>query len=183
MEAAIELANSAGPRFVGPLIELLVAQTAGFGSLDLNMIYTALIELLPRLQASDSHYLSEEQRSALNRMLTNRLGLSKSQAISLRIAILKAYEQVGDTNALPVVQRLAEGAGPGKDRSIREAAQQCLPYLQQRADQESASRQLLRAADATGTTPESLLRPATESSDTTPEQLLRADNPSAPTSH
>lgn len=101
----------------------------------------------------------------------------------LCLRILRALEQVGGADAVPVVRQLAAKnsvCNPSTPRKrwkqeIRQAAQECLPFLEQRAEEERLARTLLRAADASATTPDLLLRPvSTGDHAALAEQLLRA---------
>jgi hypothetical protein len=151
-------------RSVGPLAEALTLQNAGIQ----RIAETALIRLLPRLRASDAHLLNTEQRSYLYRALDGKND-------ELTLAILQALEQVGDGAAFPYVKRLAEGKGrAARNSHILEAATECLPSLWQRAANERASSELLRAGDQPDTPADILLRPAAGAADTAPQQLLRA---------
>ena len=70
--------------------------------------------------------------------------------------------------------------GEGKlPPEIRKAAQECLPYLIERATQQRASEQLLRASSQHSVSGEALLRPATAQTDVQPEQMLRASEPAS----
>ena len=92
-----------------------------------------LTKMLPRLQSSDAHRLTPHHHSLLNRVLSRNNIYFDPRRTAFKIAILKAYEQVGGTEDLPTVERLAQGKGYArKDKHIREAAQECLPYLQAR---------------------------------------------------
>ncbi len=126
-----------------------------------------LLELLPQMQASDASLLHTEQRAILNcKLLTADNDFVK--------VILKAYEQIGDSAAMPFVEKLARGEG--KSGSITEvvtAAKECLPFLVQRAKQQEQAQTLLRAASENTTAPETLLRPANATLETQPETLLR----------
>jgi hypothetical protein len=132
---------------------------------------TTLLRLLPQLKASDSGMLNTEQRAALNRAL-------ERENADLVIAILKALEQVGDSQALPVVQRLADGERWAAASSrIRVAAQECLPALLLRSEEERSRQTLLRASSGAETelTPsDMLLRPASGAGMTAPHELLRS---------
>ncbi len=152
-------------RIVGPLAELLEMLDADTGA----VAEGALVRLLPRLQASDAAKPFTAQRQALYRAL-------KRKNAALVTAILKALEQIGDYQALPYVEKLLEGEGQAaKDPQVQEAARECLPFLQQLAQQEQARQTLLRAAAATPEThSETLLRPASGVPTVDPEQLLRA---------
>ncbi len=151
-------------RAVGPLMEAL-----GYIDSEVRKVaIEALLRLLPRMQASDAHFLNDVQRNCMYRALN-------AKEENFVLAVLKALEQVGDSRALPLVEKLAQGdAETYQEKRIRDAAQACLPFLRQRIEQESASRQLLRAASASGVPADTLLRPAQSVSETGPEQLLRA---------
>ncbi len=97
--AAMALSQCDDVRAIGPLSEALEFQERDIRPLASR----ALIRLLPRLQASDASLLSAAQRSCLNRALTG-------SNVALTLAILKAWEQVGDTAAIPAVQNLADRA-------------------------------------------------------------------------
>lgn len=153
------------------------------------VVTEALTNLLPRLQASNADLLTHNQRSQLCKMLRvpadNVLyqdvfdlirGKRSDWRADLQVAILKAFEQVGDGRCLSIVQSLAEDAArsPGQKR-VRSAAQECLPFLQARSAHEQASQTLLRASNAHETGPDVLLRPAVAvGSDANPAQLLRS---------
>jgi hypothetical protein len=104
------------------------------------------------------------------------------------VAILKAYEQVGGAKELPLVARLAEESlvvpkfAQGRKSArrlnrmpseIAQAAAECLPYMQIRANDEIASRQLLRASSEDRSMDRSLLRAAASDPDVSVDQLLR----------
>jgi hypothetical protein len=160
---------------VGPLVE---ARNL-LGSEDRRTITDMLTNLLPRMTWKDASYLSPVQRQKLLQELM--LGDIYHET-DLLLAILKALERIGDENALPEVQRLAQG-GPEawqmetrrgfetwQEQRVREAAHTCLLVMQERLEQQQISHILLRPA----TLPTSeLLRPA-EEVETEPAQLLRA---------
>lgn len=158
-------------RLVGVLAEALE-----YGDNDLRRLVEPLLSrVLPRLQASDAHLLNKEQRDCLNRAL-------KGKNKALVLAILQAYQQVGDARAISAVKRLVNGEGRlGRDAEVRQAARECLPFLEMKEAQEKNSRQLLRASsnlEAAQAAPDMLLRPASGVIETEPEQLLRASNTS-----
>ncbi|HZO87572.1 MAG TPA: hypothetical protein VFB38_04475 [Chthonomonadaceae bacterium] len=136
------------------------------------IVMHALTRLLPRLKASDAALLSAEQRACLYRML--KMSYARAQADFI-LAVLKALEQVGDAAAVPYVARLANSVPhSARQRRVREAAIECLPYLQDRAQQSQMRQTLLRASNVSGTAPEVLLRPAAGKAGDVPEQMLRA---------
>jgi hypothetical protein len=139
-----------------------------------------LIRLLPRLKASDAGLLTERHIALLRATLATspyvtgdlfaRLSRRVDAHTQLQIAILKAFEQVGDSRSLPVVANLAmSGVRP----EVRAAAEECLPFLQARVEQERASQTLLRAASAGGSDPSGLLRASQEGQEHAPREMLR----------
>lgn len=168
-------------RSIGPLIDALKL-------VDLKISFAVieiLIRLFPRLLPSDTHLISAKQRAYLCQILslppniiTNDAQIpgqtSHNDTTLFRIAILQALSQVGDKNCLQVVRKLA--LGPARSESqkrIQVAAQNCLPLLLSRVEQQQSSQTLLRAADPINCGTETLLRPASNTSLTAPEQLLR----------
>lgn len=120
----------------------------------------------------------------------NALTPAQKQALSLILsrpfddphltkAVLNALEQVGDAQAIPVVKRLSEaGALTPLAMQIRDAARECLQYLEIRAEQAQQAQTLLRPSDIDrGSDPNVLLRPAENANQTPPEQLLHSSLP------
>ncbi len=124
-----------------------------------------LIQLLPLMKASDAHLLNENQRKNLNQAIEKR-------GSTVACAIMKAYEQVGDSSAIPFVQRVKNET---RETLRKQAAERCLPFLVQRAETEKLRQTLLRAADGNTqtTAPNMLLRPAASTAETQSETLLR----------
>lgn len=138
-------------RLVAPLLES--AASSEMGGEVAAMILTSL---LSRLRASDAELLDTPARANLNRALTTH-----RRNIEFVLATLQALQQVGDATALPTVQKLAESRGrSAAAQRVRAAAQECLPFLQQRAAQAQASQTLLRASDSLAIPSDTLLRPA-----------------------
>ena len=160
---------------VGLIVEGLTASD--------NLLYSweVLTEMLPRLQANDAHLLTQRHHHILNRQLTRRLPILLSTRTPFILATLKAYEQIGGTEDLPAVERLAKGEGSAKQSiNIRKAAQECLPYLQARSEVQDLRQNLLRASSESADSAATLLRPAAASSETAPHELLRPAEPEAP---
>jgi hypothetical protein len=136
-------------RTVGILAETLHYPDAALSA----AMRSGLLRLLPRLQASDASLLNAEQRASLNRVLPTNDG-------ELILAILRAWQQVGDGEAIHAVESLASGESALAQRSqeIQQAAQDCLPYLRLRAERERIGGSLLRASEAPITDPDTLLR-------------------------
>jgi len=165
--AATALAKYDDLRGVGPLAEAMEFD-------DKNVraeAEKALIRLLPNLNASHAHFLNDDQRRCLNRALWRK-------NVDLTCAILKAYEQVGDETALPHVERLANGkAATAKEKRIRQAAIDCLPFLKESIERERARQTLLRPAAAPDDPAAVLLRPAQGVTEGDPDLLLRPGVP------
>jgi len=163
------------PQAVGPLMDVL----SNCGMYRWSELRRALIHLLPRLKVSDTKWLLPRQRKMLLRILTSDErwpyygGLWGSE---LKIAILRALEQIGDAKAIPTVERMARSA---KDGRVRIAAQDCLPFLRERVEEEQIGQNLLRASGP-NIQMETLLRPASGNTEDKPEQLL---HPSCETVH
>jgi HEAT repeat protein len=158
---AIDLLSYAGDvRMVGAFAFYLSDRNKGIRVAAAN----ALKKLLPRVQASDKQYITQEEMDTLIRALGGKDHL-------LTIAILRALEQVGDEKALPKVERLAEDGS--KPLEVHRAAEACLPYLRLRAQQAEQAQTLLRAASSTAVAPDTLLRPAVGSAPAQADQLLR----------
>ncbi|HLK61121.1 MAG TPA: hypothetical protein VKU00_31455 [Chthonomonadaceae bacterium] len=178
-------------RRVGELADMLAISETGARKL----AERALLALLPQLKTSDARLLNTRQRENLHSILidpsnvveaalkmdlnrrrrarTQQAYIEKSRPLAL--ALIQAYQQVGDERDLPVVQRLAEGNGVlAKDAEIRAAAQNCLPFLQANAERNRTSQMLLRAAPPPSMTSAELLRPVAALSPNDPQQLLRA---------
>lgn len=148
-EAIRTLAQFNDLRAIGPLVEALEWSD----SKTRRVAEHALINLLPHLQSGDDDCLNARQRAILCRALRGK----KAPFI---IAILKAFEQVGDAKAIPIVERLAEGyVTSSEEKLIRRTAQECLPYLRQRAEQEMALRTMLRPSSVPVVPLDSLLPP------------------------
>jgi len=182
------LAKSRDISQIGPLVQTLRVENTPVR----NLVKLILIEQLPDMQASDSEQLGDAERDILLRQLSispTDLGyrdltelFSRSavrREIDLRLSILKALEQVGSAKELPVVERLSRGnltlnSSTRIPIEVREAAQQCLPFLRSRATEQLAGRQLLRASSADATTGEALLRPAIATIEDASDELVRA---------
>lgn len=174
-QATRELAQFNDVRAVGPLAEALTFEDKQVR----QVAKEALTRLLPRLQAGDAPLLNSEQRHILHRCLYRRKFRFDQ---NLALAILNALRQVGDERDLPVVQRLAQGTGKyDHSRKIQMEAQDCLPFLQKRAEEQAARQSLLRAAVQPIARAEELVRPVMESMPEESWNLLRACLPDGTT--
>ena len=136
---------------------------------EITPIITDLLKrLLPQLHAGDAQAWTPRQYQALLQLL-----LTPLKDIDLALCVLKALEQIGDARAILSVTALMNApTGVGTIR-LRTAAQECLPYLQQRAEVQTQLQTLLRPMKPHDSS-ETLLRSATPTTlDAPNEQLLR----------
>lgn len=156
-------------RAVGPLIDALAFVDEPIRAL----AERRLTALLPQAHASDAEMFDSERRT----ILYGRLATfdKAKEGLPFFLSLLKALEQVGDEKAIPGVQRIAEAGHAAHE--LREAAAQCLPFLEARAASAREGGLLLRAASAAGSAAEqsSLLRAASGTQHTSAQELLRAD--------
>ncbi len=153
------------------------------GALPLNMsksdkgaLYVNLVHLLENIKANDSYLLTPEIRRKLHqRISVERQGFGLiPESLPLKLAILKALEQVGDKDDLPVVRRLAEmKARTPRQREVRDAAQNCLEYLEIHINDHTEKMSLLRGASPESASTKTLLRPAIINPSTPTDELLR----------
>ena len=105
----------------------------------------------------------------------------RSKNADLVVAALTAIERMGDTRALPAVERLNGAAsGVGATERVREAVRSCLAVLQAKAEQERARQVLLRPAEDNAAN-DVLLRPVQGTIESDPEVLLRPSGPESRT--
>lgn len=163
-EGILRILNDCDDRSIlGPMAELLENRF-----LDPS---PALIRLLPTLRASDADMLTPHQRLCLYRRLRSReyRRSRAAKAEELALAILKALEQIGEPEAIPYVEHMAASA---KAAQLRQAAEDCLPYLEKRSAERRETETLLRAS-APQAAFEELLRAAQANAETPAHQLLR----------
>ena len=169
------LTEAAGTQPVAALIEGLEITD------EREFAMSVLKELLPRLQSSDAPLLSPRHHNILNCQLTRKPIFRFPSRTDFILATLKAHEQIGGTDDLPTVERLAKGEGSAKQNyNIRKAAQECLPYLQARSEGQDLRQTLLRASSESADSAANLLRPASAASSADPAQMLRASGLETP---
>jgi hypothetical protein len=160
---------------VGILIEALEVPTGEIKA----AVMAGLVNILGHLAASDSHLLTLDHVRVLNFELIGSDHYGYVPPITrsnFQIAVLKAYEQIGDAHSLEVVRRITlEKPRAWARERVVEAAKQCLPYLEERIGRDRLNNRLLRPAGA-NSNEEELLRPATIGAVESPEELLRAVN-------
>jgi hypothetical protein len=157
---------STDSRAVGALAQLCGA-TQVLSVVDIAL--GPLLKLLPDVKAGDARYISESQMEALLALLPVRIQVGPvARCAELRLAILKALEQIGDSRAIEPVRRLTTG----RSNACRQAAQECLAVLEQHGEERDHHRFLLLPASVE-TGKETLLRATVPQVETQPELLLR----------
>lgn len=158
-DAARVLAKYDDKRGVGRLAEALEYQDKAVTA----EAEAALVRLLPGLLATDHGLLTPDQRRCLDRALVKH---GKSE---LAMAILDAYEQVGDPDSVAVVERLASGEIRKATSAVVNRAAGVLPAMRVRAEAVRAAQTLLRPVEEVGA--DVLLRPV-EAGPTAPVETL-----------
>jgi len=176
-------------RLVGPLVEML-----WFGNPAVhNMAKANLMRLLPLIKESDAALINRVQRCQLNKFVGidryepnhfigswSRKKRERGVDAAFQLAILAAYEQIGDASSLASVYSIAyptERILKKVQPEVIEAALHCLPLLEEVDELERASRQLLRASHASDVLSNTLLRAATgQTMETRADSLLRASD-------
>jgi hypothetical protein len=150
----------------------------------------ALRDILPRMTEGDCDLLTVDQRRYLVRLLHMNPEMflykdavavfgpasldkpANKRAINLRVAILKAYREIGGALELPIVRRLAAlpHANTPARRMLTEAAQEALPFVVARVERLAKGDTLLRPSEGEQA---SLLRTAHLADETPADQLLR----------
>ena len=177
-----EIAEQAGSRAIGPLIDILRVNPPSVG---IAAVYIPLIFLLSKVQDTDANCVTPAQREYLYRSLKP---IQDQRYISgwnddFRVAILKALEHIGDSRAIPIVEELANAESNGfGERKVRDAARECQLRLWQHSGQVDAAKTLLRAASSPAAPEKSLLRPAFGKPETAPQELLRPTDSNPPQS-
>jgi hypothetical protein len=162
-DLARALEVSASVEAIGPLAEALKLPR-----MDRFIITTALKDLLPLLRPGDSALLSSYQRACL----IEALRMKPNDHARFLIALLNALAQLGDPEALPAVERLANRhARSDRERRVQETAIDCRQALIEAAGARRSRETLLRPSE--GTQPEALLRAAVATGEE-PARLLRA---------
>ena len=126
---AEELTRVGGVEAVGTLLELLGTPKR---PRQMKPLFVALIHLLPQMKASDAALLTAGQRKLLYALLKSGLNVYANPDLLLkyRLAVVKALEQIGDADAIPLVEHLANGkARTAHQKALKAAAMECLPLL------------------------------------------------------
>ena len=165
-EAGQMLSTQDDVRIVGALADML----AWPDPRDWPKAMEGLMRVLPWLKASDSHLLSQSQRSILYRLLV--IGQARKHGRYM-VTLLRALEQIGDDSSIAPVRRLAQStARTASETEVKRAAEECLRALQERVGRGDVPHTLLRAAS--NAAPETaLLKPAGAAGNAEVDLLLR----------
>jgi hypothetical protein len=164
-------------RLINLLVDLLPLDCLNHYALNHRQSHYDIVEalaiLLPLLREGDSSHLTPDRRARLLRALANVRDRHKlSYPLGFRVAVLKAFGEVGDATAIPAVRHLAEMKASSYEKTVlRNAAQECLPLLLARAEKADEVNRLLRPSEAESG---SLLRPAQPGTESDTEVLLRS---------
>ncbi|MCC6729089.1 MAG: hypothetical protein IT208_07100 [Chthonomonadales bacterium] len=154
-EMARRLAGWEDRRAVPELLGLLaIEQRAVRGP-----VVAALVRLLPELRATDAPLLTGSHHQRIAAILRARTSHRRWCGTDLKLAALRALEQVGDDRAAALVTELADGKVAGADPAVRAQAAASLPAVRTAWERRRLGRTLLRAAAAPPGAA-SLLRPA-----------------------
>ncbi len=166
----------AGQGGVQAIIPLFAAAQVSFPKKHQRAIMSALTILLPQMKANDSHLLTPIARRRIHAWLGTKANTMFGYPCpdDLRIAALKALEQVGTSDDIEVVERLAniKARTPAQMR-VKHAAIECLPMLREHCSDVASAQTLLRASNAEDSRPDTLLRAASGNPDTVTGELLR----------
>ncbi len=120
-------------RWVGPLAQALHSPNPRVR----GVAQSLLTHLLPHLRAGDAALLNTQQRAYLN----HKLARNRKRDADLNKAILAAWVNVGDAEAISHVERLTGAwAWSAPQQQVREAARQALPLLERRLQDEYNAR-------------------------------------------
>jgi hypothetical protein len=166
-KSAVEkLANQQDLWAVGPLADMLASPDSHARTIASR----GLAVLLPQLKASDGALLNNSQRENLRRAFT-------LWHLPLALAVLKAYQQIGDERDVGTVRGLLQADDSreciARHPAVREAAYECLPFLLEKSKLSYGRQILLRPAEQPPTPTAELLRPASAGNSSDPQHLLR----------
>ena len=168
-----EIARLGGVEAIPPLLAVL---KNNLSSKQNRAIRLALTALLPQMKASDAPLLTPAARYSINTWLWNTCEIGGKFLCSdaLRLASLKALEQVGDSSSISTVEKLTrmKPRTPSQEK-IKQAAIECLPMLRAHCGDVETARTLLRASQSEAARPGTLLRPASGAGQTDSAELLR----------
>ncbi len=163
MRAVHVLAGFDDARIIGPLAE----------ALQLEDVYTervaaaSLKRILPRVRATEAALIDNDHRTFLYHAL-------QSDDSDLVIAVLAALEQIGDSNALPFVEKLSERpVRTASDLQLRNAASQSIPAILASAARHDVGSTLLRPTVEPAKPEKSLLRPVADARAADSDLLVR----------
>jgi hypothetical protein len=172
----IDRVRSAAAEALGNLksaesLDLLATSATGGSRTVRRAAREALCKVLPTVTQAQYGRLATETIPCLCSVL-------RDTEEPLALAILNALRLIGGANAIPTVTRLVMR---GQTEKVRQAATLLLPLLQQRREEENIPAVLLRASQASPSSPGILLRSTIGPSKMGEHQLLRAGSGSEET--
>ena len=166
-EAALNLLGSNRPQYVLLYVRMLKWRDRKIS----NGARNALTQVLPLLPMNVAYKL----RAADKATLAGYLAPYKAREnAGFALAILKAFEAVGDVYIRKYVNTLAELRPRTEiDKTLCTAAKRCLAKIDERTGKVAERKTLLRASSAVPASPDELLRPASAAGQTHEAELLR----------
>ncbi len=154
------------PRYVGDMLDII--KEGNFYAVEL--VEPIFYDQLRLLNHTDSILLNEKQRRQLRNLLVmHGTRMNGNFNGSKALAILKAWDKIGDIREYVALNEVAMNGGSDV---VREAAEECLIHIKVRREMMEPQKNLLRASENTGGQDE-LLRAANSTSDAQTETLLR----------
>jgi hypothetical protein len=124
----------------------------------------ALMKILGRIRVDDAAAPTPESRNMLREMVVG-------SNIELALAVLSAFEYIGNAEDRATVHRVVSGVSPVQSSRVIEKARQVLPKMDERLLRASMGASLLRASSAPDG--DTLLRAHTTPVEERPETLMR----------
>jgi hypothetical protein len=156
-EAALDMVSHEDLHAIGVLVD---AACEGHGSLQRRFM-DALIAMLPRITADNSHLLDEYRQAKLRYFVqppaspmytTRRMRAARNSPryVALKLAIIEVLSRVGDKESLTMFDELLECRPMGAaGRRLHQAVKDARPALQARVSREPARSTLLRPVTLT----------------------------------
>ena len=169
-----------GDEAIGTLLDIICITNYGD---NVEVVYIALTLCLNSIKSGEVLSITIRQHKQLCRILGENCQTENEIARpEFCISALRALSQVGDTSAIPLVEKITiRSSYTVDDERVLGTARECLSRLRIRAGLIVESENLLRASHAEAARPDTLLRPASGAGQTAAQELLRpSDEESGP---
>ena len=153
------------PRVFSMLFDMITLHTIYLSDNLLAAFNTMLLEIT----AKDWSNLSRENKLGFYELIKPHSHSESQESRRFVVTSLKVLEQYGDAEAIPCVEHIVQKC---EYDLVKRAAQECLPYLEVRRDEDAIRNTLLRASQSEAGKDE-LLRVQTHAPDMEQQQLLR----------